>query len=348
MKIKISNIDETTFTVREKLDSEYLTELKDSMKEDGQWDPILVRPSQNGRYELIAGHNRVQAVKELGWTEIEATVKDLTDVDAMFLSLKTNLIRQEMTEREQGKILHQITEAFGMSGAELARRIGKHPSWVNYRIQMVLDLNETVMNALDEKKITFSIAQIIATLDSAIQSQFLEYILSNNITDKEDARRAKRRFINQTIFTIGYEGKDIQQFIDMLKNNGVEQVIDVRFSAESQYKPDFSKMILNRELVRAKIKYMHRPDLGIPYEWQNPYKDGAVPVDCLEKYYRWKMKKEVDFNEFVSGVKDGGKTVLMCMEKYAKPQRDQKIFCHRSILTDLILETGEFKEQIDL
>ena len=346
MRIKISNIDETTFTVREKLDSEYLTELKGSMKEDGQWDPIMVRHSQNSKYKLIAGHNRVQAAKELGWTEIEATVKDLPDVDAMLLSLKTNLVRQEMTEREHGKILHQITEAFGISGSELARRIGKDKTWVNRRIRMALDLEPAVAKALEDSKISMRIAEIIASVP--LQEIFLKYLLKNNITSEEDARRAKRRFLNQTIFTIGYEGKDIQQFTDILKNNGIEQVIDVRFSAESQYKPEFSKTILNRELMRAKIKYIHCPDLGIPYEWQNPYKDGAVPVDCLEKYYCWKIKKEVDFNEFVSGVKDNGKTVLMCMEKYAKPQRGQKIFCHRSILADLILGTGEFEERIDL
>jgi uncharacterized protein (DUF488 family) len=68
---------------------------------------------------------------------------------------------------------------------------------------------------------------------------------------------------NPLLYTIGYEGKEIQQFIDLLKNTGIEHLIDVRFSAESQYKPDFNKAILARELERAKIKYTHRPDLGV-------------------------------------------------------------------------------------
>jgi len=347
MKIKISKVDEAAYTVREKLDTEYLKELKDSLKEDGQWDPILVRP-KGDKYELIAGHNRVQAAKELGWTEIEANVKDLNDVDAMFLSLKTNMLRQDMTEREQGKVLHQITEAFNISGAELAKKIGKHHTWVTKRIQMALDLSPPVAKALDEKKITFSVAQVIASLPIDLQGQFLLYILQNNIIDAEVARVAKRRFLNNTIYTIGYEGKEIQQFIDLLKNAGIEHLIDVRFSAESQYKPDFNKAILARELERAKIKYTHRSDLGVPYEWQNPYKDGVVPVECLEKYYKWHTEKEIDFKKFVNDIKDCGKTALMCMEKYARPTRDQKIYCHRHILANLILETKEFKERIDL
>lgn len=345
MKVKISKIDEAAFTVREKLDPEYLTELKDSLKEDGQWDPILVRP-KGDKYELIAGHNRVQAAKELGWTEIEANVKDLNDTDAMFLSLKTNLLRQEMTEREQGKVLHQITEAFNISGAELAKKIGKDSKWVNRRIKMALDLEPEVVKALEEGKITMRLAEIIAGANP--QGSFLLYILKHNITTEDEARIAKRRFLNNTIYTIGYEGKEIQQFIDLLKNTGVEHLIDVRFSAESQYKPDFNKAILARELERAKIKYTHRPDLGVPYEWQNPYKDGAVPVECLEKYYKWHTEKEMDFKKFVNEVKDTGKTALMCMEKYARPTREQKIYCHRHILAALILETKEFKERIDL
>src|SRR5574340_1303885 len=347
MKIKISNIDETAYTVREKLDPGYLAELKESLKEDGQWDPILVRP-KNGKYELISGHNRVQAAKELGWTEIDANIKDLTDIDAMFLSLKTNLLRQDMSEKEQGKVLSEILTASTMSENELAKKIGKHHSWVNRRIRLALNLVPEVTKALEDKKIGMEVAYLIGTMESALQAPFLLYISANNITDAESVRIAKKRFLNNTIYTIGYEGKDLKQFLDLLKNTGIEQVIDVRFSAVSQYKPDFSAEILARELERVKIKYTHRKDLGVPFEWQNPYKDGAVPVECLEKYYKWHTEKEMDFNKFVNDIKDSGKTVLMCMERYARPQRDQKIHCHRHILANLILETKEFKERIDL
>ena len=348
MKIKLSKIDESTFTVREKIDPEYINELKDSFKEDGQWDPILVRHSKDGTYELIAGHNRVQAAKELGWTEIEATVKDINDTDAMFLSLKTNLLRQEMSQREQGKVLLQIKEAFQISGPELAKRIGKKKDWVNDRIRLALDLHPQVAKALEDGKIKSQIAEVISGLKKEEQPPFLLYILENNITDRNEAYKARKRFLNNTIYTIGYEGKEIQQYIDTLKNNGIEQLIEVRFSTESLYKPDFNGIILGRELENAKIKYVHRKDLGVPYEWQNPYKDGAVPVECLEKYFIWHTEMEIDFKKFVDDIMYTGKTVLMCMEKYAKPMRDQKIHCHRHILANLILETKEFKERVDL
>jgi ParB family chromosome partitioning protein len=349
MKIKISKIDQSSYAIREKVDTEYLKELKESLKVDGQWDPIIVR-FKDGKYELIAGHNRVLAAGELGWDEIEANVKDLNDTDALFLSLKTNLLRQDMGEREQGKVLHKLTEEFKISNAELARRLGKSSNWVNQRIRIALDLHKDVEAALNKNQITFRVAEIIASLEPSTQCAFLKYILVNKITNEDEVRLAKKRFLNSTIYTIGYEGKTIEQFIKLLKDNGIEQLIDVRLSAESQFKADFNKEILQRELTREKIKYIHRPDYGVSYEWQNPYKDGAIPVECFEKYYRWHVKKELgaDFPVFVKNIKETGKTALMCMEKTAKPTKDQKLTCHRSILANLMLESLEFQERVDL
>lgn len=266
MKLKISNIDESAFTVREKLDSEYLVELKESLKNDGQWDPILVRPGHDGKYELISGHNRVQAAKEIGWSEIDATIKDLNNVDAMFLSLKTNLIRQDMTQIEQGKILRDIMNKTNHSGVHIAKNIGKSQSWVNRRIQLALDLHADVTNAISKGSISNQIALILSTVEKTAQPALLNIFKSKNINNEEDARTERDRFLNNTIFTIGYESKIIKEFLESLQNNGIKQLIDVRFSAESKFKPDFNKVILARELERVKIKYTHRSDLGIPYQ----------------------------------------------------------------------------------
>lgn len=348
MKIRISKIDDSAFTVREKLNQEPLDELKESLKEDGQWDPIIVR-QKGERYEVIAGHRRVQAAKELGWVEIDATVRDIDETESLFLALKTNLIREEMTEREQGKILHQIASNLSLSNAQIAQKIGKSKDWVNHRVKLALDLHEDVAKALESGEITFALAaRIIAQLPMKTQSSFLIYLLQNNIKDVDKARVAMRRFLNTTLYTVGYEGKSLDQFLTILKTNGIETLIDVRFSVESQYKPEFSGNLLARELQRNGIKYAHRKEFGVPYEWQNPYKEGAIPFECLDKFYRWNVKKNTDFKAFLDGVKENGKTALMCYERYATAKREQTISCHRSILAAIMQETGEFKEVVHL
>ena len=348
MKIRISKIDDSAFTVREKLNQESLDELKESLKEDGQWDPIIVR-QKGERYEVIAGHRRVQAAKELGWVEIEATVRDIDETEALFLALKTNLIREEMSPREQGKVLHQIMTTLDISQRELARRIGKSRKWVDDRIKTAIDLHPNVLKAIDEGKISWPVAsRIISQLEMAPQAPFLIYLLENKITTEDAARKALRRYLNDTLYTIGYEDKSLDQFLTILKTNGIETLIDVRFSVESQYKPEFSGNLLARELQRNGIKYAHRKEFGVPYEWQNPYKEGAIPFECLEKYYRWHVKKNTDFKAFLDGVKENGKTALMCYERYATAKREQTISCHRSILAAIMQETGEFKEVVHL
>ena len=154
--------------------------------------------------------------------------------------------------------------------------------------------------------------------------------------------------MNTIIYTVGYEGKSLDQFITILQTNKIDTLIDVRFSVESQYKPEFSGNLLARELQRNGIKYAHRKEFGVPYEWQNPYKEGAIPFECLDKYYRWNVKKNTDFKAFLDGVKENGKTALMCYERYATAKREQTISCHRSILAAIMQETGEFKEVVHL
>ena len=158
MKIDIKKIDEGRFVIREENNKDYVDQLAASLKNDGQWNPILVRPKPDGRYEIIAGHYRFKAAKKAGFKEIEATVKDLPNEDADVLSLKTNLIRLEMTPREQGQVINKMMEAYGWNQGEIAERLNVSPDWVSQRVRVALALHDEVAKALDGGKINFSVA----------------------------------------------------------------------------------------------------------------------------------------------------------------------------------------------
>jgi len=70
----------------------------------------------------------------------------------------------------------------------------------------------------------------------------------------------------QDIFTIGIDGKKIPVFIEILKKNGVETVLDVRKSTTSSHVPAFSAKSLSVELSKIDIKYVHKEELGVDYE----------------------------------------------------------------------------------
>lgn len=344
MKVKVSRIEQGEYTVREELDDDHVKEIADSFEEDGQWNPIIVRPSENGsEYDVIAGHNRLAAAKRLGWDEIDAEVKDVDESEADLLSLKTNLLRQEMKQIEQGRVLNKMLQEHGLSQKELAEKIGKSRSWVNRRVRLALDLHEDVVDLLDEEKISSTIAATTGSIEKSKQPEFAKYVLREDVNNREDAYEAKRRFENDTIFTTGYQGKDWNDFIEELQNNKIDILIDVRESADSQYKPEFNGDVMGDRLADDGIEYIHQPELGVPYNVRGPYTDGWIGDDCFEGWYQWHVYEETDFDlaEFVGELEEKGKPAIMCMERYATATRDQEHNCHRDHLADLMQRVVE-------
>lgn len=338
MKIDINKIDVGRFAIREEIDQEYLERLTQSLLDDGQWHPIIVRRINGGRYQLVAGHYRLQASIKAGLKEIEANIRDLTDEDADLLSLKTNMLRQEMTPREQGRALSKMMENYGWSQTEIARKLSVESKWVGRRLRVALELHEEVAKTLDNGRISFSVASVIGGVPIDEQPMLLKIVLERGVTEMNEAGVLRRQLLNDTIYTIGYQGHTLTTFINTLKDNNIEFLMDVRFSSESQYKPEFNGTILQRELERENIKYSHKAEFGLPYLIQNPYKDGALGYDCVKQWYSWHISSETDFHGFVEELKKSGRTVLMCMEQYAKSNGRQKYACHRDILADLVLE----------
>jgi ParB family chromosome partitioning protein len=140
---------------------------------------------------VVAGYRRVQAAKEIGWNYIEGNVVSVSDSDALFLALKTNMMREDMSEVEQGKVLHEIAEKCDISNVELAKKLGKSEFWVRSRIKLALNLHENVAKALEASTIGFKVAEIISGLDPRSQNDFLLYISENNIKDESEVLKAK-------------------------------------------------------------------------------------------------------------------------------------------------------------
>ncbi len=354
MKIKIANIEVGRFSVRDNFEQEHVEEIKSSFEIDGQWNPIIVRPTKNGKYEVISGHYRLQAGKELGWDEIEAIIKDFEDVEAEIISLKANLMHSDMTAMEKGKVLNKIINEYGITQVALAEKLGISKSQIGQLLTLALSLHKSVAKALEDGEINYGVASVIGSLDIENQSDFLEIILSRKISKPAEAYKLKAKFLNDTIYTIGYQGRKLNQFIEILKNNEIKVLLDIRHSAKSTMKPNFSKEVLERELERIKIKYIHIPELGIPFIIQTPYKEGKFSIECLKQWYSWHIENEVELEKIITNLKDSGRSVLMCMEKYAKKMREQNYACHRDILANIILsfKTSDsllkFENRVDL
>lgn len=100
-KTKINKIDDFEghpFLVE---DDEAMKELANSIKENGLLNPIIVRPKENGRYELISGHRRKFALQLNEMDEVDAYIKDLDDDEAIIYMVDSNIYREKILPSEK-------------------------------------------------------------------------------------------------------------------------------------------------------------------------------------------------------------------------------------------------------
>lgn len=119
------------FQPRRTFDPDDLAELASSIEVNGLLQPILVRRSASGRtYDLVAGERRLRAVKQLGWTEIPALVREVDDRTLLVLALVENLQREELGPLEEADGYQVLRETFGYTQKEIADAVGKSRSAV--------------------------------------------------------------------------------------------------------------------------------------------------------------------------------------------------------------------------
>lgn len=132
--------DQPRTTETEDSDEPSLQELADSIKSMGVLQPILVVQQDNGRYKLVAGHRRTRAAKLAGLSEIPAVIRDTDDPgNTLAAQIVENVQRQKLSPADLCNALLRLKKDFNLSIDEIAKRIGRHRSWVNKIILVAED-----------------------------------------------------------------------------------------------------------------------------------------------------------------------------------------------------------------
>ena len=136
-----------------------------------------------------------------------------------------------------------------------------------------------------------------------------------------------------TIFTLGYEGRKLEELINVLKNHKIEQLIDVRELALSR-KNGFAKSALKEALNQNGIIYKHFSELGSPRDLRHKlWNEGNYP-EFFKEYSEWLSKPEAqEYLTDLEGLAHVRTTVIMCFEKDVNK-------CHRSIIKSRLIEDG--------
>jgi len=165
-EIGVELIDRNPFQTRTNFDQEKLTELANSIAASGVVQPIVVRAGKDGRYTLITGERRLLASKKAGLATIPAVVREVSNVQAMEMTIVENLQRADLNPMEQAKAYQRLSQEFQMTQEQMATRTGKDRASVSNFLRL-LKLPESVQKNVEAGELSFGHARALLALESA-------------------------------------------------------------------------------------------------------------------------------------------------------------------------------------
>jgi ParB family chromosome partitioning protein len=182
VNLSIELIDKNPYQTRYVFDEEMLIELRDSIKEHGVVQPVVVRPAQegNGRYILVLGERRLRASKMAGKDTIPALVRTLSPQQAAEMTVLENVVRADLNPVEQAEAFRVLSKEFHLTQAQIAERVGVSRETVSNYMRL-LRLPEKVMNYMLEGRLSFSDAREILRLE---KPEHIEMVAEEVVTKR--------------------------------------------------------------------------------------------------------------------------------------------------------------------
>lgn len=169
---------------RKSFDETQLSELSDSIKQNGVLQPILVR-KKGDMYEIVAGERRYQASKLAGLKEIPAIVRDIDDAEVFQLALIENLQRSDLTPIEEARGYRQLLDTKGLTQEGLAKILSKSRSAIANTLRL-MDLPQEVQDMMEEGQITAGHARaILAVPTEEGRIKLAQKVVAENLTVRQ-------------------------------------------------------------------------------------------------------------------------------------------------------------------
>src|SRR5260370_14345735 len=171
--LRIEHIDRNRYQTRARMDEAALNELAASIKANGVMQPIVVRPLRDGRFELIAGERRWLASQRAGKQTVPAMVRQVSDQQALELTIIENLQREDLGPMEQAQAFDRLSREFNVTQEQMAQRTGKDRTTIaNYMrlLKLPIEVQEELKR---NSELSFSHAKLLLTLTSAEEIKYV-------------------------------------------------------------------------------------------------------------------------------------------------------------------------------
>ena len=232
------------------LDDEKMEELVESILINGVLTPILVRPDDEGTYEMISGHRRLHAAIRAGLSKIPAIVKEMTDDEATIAMVDANVQREEVFPSEKAFAFKMKMDAMKRQGARtdltlsqnetklradevLAQEVGTSRAQVQRYIRLT-NLISKLLDMVDDKRMTMSIALELSFLTKEIQQWVHEYIHENGMIKSEQVAQLHQFRENENVT----KEEILQALINNKPKSACRKKITITEKKLNQYFPD--------------------------------------------------------------------------------------------------------------
>lgn len=163
-QLPVTRIIANRYQPRRQFAESDLAELAESVKQNGLLQPVLVRRTGDGMYELIAGERRLRAAKMAGFETIPAIVRNSSDPQAMELALVENLQRKDLNPMEAARAFHRLLNVFGFTQETVALRLGKDRSSIANIVRLV-SLPSEIQQEIEAGRLSVGHAKVLLGLD---------------------------------------------------------------------------------------------------------------------------------------------------------------------------------------
>jgi ParB family transcriptional regulator, chromosome partitioning protein len=177
--VPVGSIRPNSRQPRKRLDSQGIEELAESVRAQGLVQPVVVRPSADGGYELIAGERRWRAARAAGLATVPALVRATDDRDSLLLALVENVAREDLSPVDEARAYAALMDEFGLSLGEVAEHVGHSKPTVSNRLRL-LELPDDVLALVERGQLSEGHARAVLA-----------------VPDNEERRRLVRRIVRQ-------------------------------------------------------------------------------------------------------------------------------------------------------
>lgn len=252
VEVKLYEIEPNRNQPRRDFDEEAISELAESIKKHGLIQPIVVRPTAQGTYQIIAGERRWRACREAGLSTAPVIIKEVDDREYMELALIENLQREDLNAVEEALGYRSLIDGYGLTQEAVADSVGKSRSAVTNALRL-LNLDEQSLEALRYGKISAGHARALlaaesdekrremlkAALDGASVRE-LEAMSKSKVAPKKATTKIKNTFYSEVEISLKNE---LGRKVNIKPTSKGKGTITIEFYSDDEL-ADFAKKIV--------------------------------------------------------------------------------------------------------